>query len=94
MDGLFLESALLLKAGDITAFDLGGALMSLDGDNDEDVFGLEFKAGVSVSAGPVDIGASLRTLFLDTDFSSGESSEDTYTDLRITVGTTWGYPGR
>lgn len=94
LDGLFLEAAVLLKAGDVTVFDLGGALMGLEDDNGEDASGLELRGGVTFKAGPVDIGATLRTLMLDTDFSGGGSAEDTYTDFRITVGTTWGYPGR
>jgi hypothetical protein len=77
-DGLFVEAALLLNAGQVASFDIGGAVMAMEDDRDNDAVGLEFRAGVTFHTGPVDIGLAYRFLGIATD--NYDFDDDSYYD--------------
>ncbi|TJY58185.1 porin family protein [Sinimarinibacterium sp. CAU 1509] len=92
-DGVFGEGALLIKAGRIATFDLSGALMVLDGDGADEIGGAEFRSGVRFHVGAVDLGLAYRVLALHFEYDDGSDEDDLYEELRLTIGTRWGYPG-
>lgn len=91
-DGIFLEGAVLLNAGRVVTFDIGGAFFALEDEDGFDTDGTEFRVGATFHAGPVDIGVSGRGLYLETDYGGGDTEEDNIGEARLTVGGSWGYP--
>jgi hypothetical protein len=92
-DGVFGEGALLIKAGRVATFDISGALMVLDADGADEIGGADFRSGVRFHVGVVDLGLAYRVLALHYEYDDGSDEDDVYEELRLTVGTHWGYPG-
>jgi hypothetical protein len=92
-DGFFVEGALLIKAGQVVTFDLGGAIMATEDDDSNDTDGLELHVGAKFHAGPVDIGAMYRHIEFTTD-AGGVDVDDEFGEFRVTIGGSWGYGRR
>jgi len=93
-DGLFAEGAILINAGRIVTFDIGGALMAMEDEDSNDSAGAEFRAGAVFHVGPVDLGLAYRALAINTEYDDGDEEDDTIGELRLTIGGAWGYPGK
>lgn len=86
IDGPFLESALLLKAGQITTIDIGLGIFDLEADDGTGFEGAEFRLGAlaKFSAGG-EIGARVRRVHLEND-DFGITTELDFTEIGITLG--------
>lgn len=91
-DGTFFEGAVLLNAGRVVTFDIGGAVFALEDDDGFETDGTEFRVGATFHAGPVDIGVGWRGIYLETDYGGGDIEEDDVGEARLTIGGSWGYP--
>lgn len=93
-DGVFVEGAVLFRVAEVVTFDVGLALMGLEDNYDQDAGGAEFRASALFGAGPLDFEASYRALNINTEYWDGGDVDDTFAELRFTVGASWGYPQR
>jgi hypothetical protein len=76
----------------VVDFELGGALMALETDENESAGGFELRAGALFHAGPVDLGLMYRKLYVDADLPGGGSETYDYDAFQFTIGGAWGYP--
>lgn len=92
-DGVFVEGALLVRAGDVVTFDFGGALIKTEDEDNNDTDGVEFRIGAKFHLGPVDLGVAYRHLEFSTDVD-GTDVDDEFDELRVTIGGSWGWGRR
>lgn len=100
--GYFAEGALLINAGSLITFDVGGKYLKMHTDTNGasergDKDGIEFHTTATFHLGPVDVGAGFRLLKMDTTYDDPTGGEDYVVDenvkeLFVTVAGAWGYP--
>ena len=91
-NGLFGEGAVLIDAGKVVTFDLGGTLFVNEHDEDGTSVGVEAHAMAVFHAGPVDIGAGYRYQAINTQFDDDDNLDESIGELRLTIGGSWGFP--
>lgn len=84
-DGPVVEGALLFALNDAARIDVGAAALFLEDDTGQDVDGGEFHAGITIYTQPIELGAVIRGVHLESQ-NSGVTTETDIGEIRLTLG--------